>query len=103
MNEIKEEITATIVGLLNLNCVELDSDVWKFAEQLIKTFEGINYEGWISQKLTEARIEELTRQKTRIEGMIMEHGKELSRKEKLTYSAVILSDLVRITELEAKK
>ena len=35
----KEAVLNTITGLLNYNCIEENSQVWKFAEQLIETIE----------------------------------------------------------------
>jgi hypothetical protein len=38
----KELVLKTITTHLNLNCIERDSDVWNFAEQLIKALGGKN-------------------------------------------------------------
>lgn len=35
----KETALNTITGLLNLNCVEQNTECWRFAEQLIQTYE----------------------------------------------------------------
>jgi hypothetical protein len=35
----KETALNTITGLLNLNCVEDNTETWRFAEQLIQTYE----------------------------------------------------------------
>ena len=37
----KEAVLQTITNMLNLHCIEKDSETWKFAENLIKAFEDV--------------------------------------------------------------